>query len=150
MNDRHPLPTTRQLLCLQLHKKVLLLQPFLAEKVTGVLIYNRNNSEIIDVLSSDELLQHRVNLVIASLEENKADLLGEKLFLSVVQHESELCAQVTGMLLELPLTRLLSLLADDDELKLKVKCARENYLSYIKRKNESTKGEVVEPDASVL
>ncbi|KAK8405512.1 hypothetical protein O3P69_001815 [Scylla paramamosain] len=64
--------------------------------------------------------------------------LGVALFQAVSQLEQELCAQVTGMLLELPVSSVTRLLSDRNLLMEAVKKSREEYLNFIQGKEGST------------
>lgn len=132
--DCGPLPETREVLCEHLHAKVRFLNPALADQVTDMLVSDRSNDEIIELLTSDTLLEENVEKVIASLSEPNSEVresLGVALFQAVSALEQELCAQITGMLLELPVLTLTQLLNDDRALKEAVNKARGEYMKYI-------------------
>ncbi|XP_071534289.1 uncharacterized protein [Panulirus ornatus] len=154
--DCGPLPETREVLCEHLHAKVRFLNPALADQVTDMLVSDRSNDEIIELLTSDTLLEENVEKVIASLSDTRSrpdassfsvlsytpstyiqpnsevrESLGVALFQAVSALEQELCAQITGMLLELPVLTLTQLLNDDRALKEAVNKARGEYMKYI-------------------
>ena len=56
--------------------------------------------------------------------------LEEAVFSRVSRLDSELCAQLTGMLLEMPPLRLARLLRDDCQLRQAVSVARAEYIRY--------------------
>lgn len=53
------------------------------------------------------------------------------MFASVSEVDSELCAQITGMLLELSVSDILNLLSDSESLIQAVKKAKEEYLKFV-------------------
>ncbi|KAG7163825.1 Pogo transposable element-like 8, partial [Homarus americanus] len=130
-----PLPETREVLCEHLLAKVRYLNPALADQVTDMLVVNISNKEIIDLLTSDAFLEENVEKIVASISEPDSELresLGMSLFQAVSVLESELCAQVTGMLLELPIPTVTRLLSDVEALKEAVNKARNEYLRFVK------------------
>ncbi|XP_042231115.1 uncharacterized protein LOC121872430 isoform X5 [Homarus americanus] len=133
--ENGPLPETREVLCEHLLAKVRYLNPALADQVTDMLVVNISNKEIIDLLTSDAFLEENVEKIVASISEPDSELresLGMSLFQAVSVLESELCAQVTGMLLELPIPTVTRLLSDVEALKEAVNKARNEYLRFVK------------------
>ncbi|KAK3869385.1 hypothetical protein Pcinc_025301 [Petrolisthes cinctipes] len=129
------LPETRQVLCQHLHAKVCYLNPALADQVTDVLTAGKTNNEIIHLLTTDSLLEEHVDNTIASLSMCNSEVrecLGSAVFQAVAGLEQELCAQVTGMLLELPGSTLTHLLSHPPSLSQAVAKARAEYMAYIK------------------
>lgn len=124
------LPTTNQVLCEQLHSKVKFFQPILVDKVTGVLVEGCTNDQIIQLLKSEELLVCRIHQAIESLDSYREELVGDAMFDAVSEMEPELCAQVTAMVLQLPLESLLQLLIEEKKLRACVRRARDEYLHY--------------------
>ncbi|XP_045604057.1 polyadenylate-binding protein 4 [Procambarus clarkii] len=128
------LPETREVLCEHLNAKVRYLNPALADQVTDMLAVDRSNNEIIDLLTSDSFLEENVERAVASLSEPDSEVresLGVALFQMVSMLESELCAQITGMLLELPIPTITQLLQDERALNEAINKARSEYLKYI-------------------
>ncbi|XP_042231111.1 uncharacterized protein LOC121872430 isoform X2 [Homarus americanus] len=139
--ENGPLPETREVLCEHLLAKVRYLNPALADQVTDMLVVNISNKEIIDLLTSDAFLEENVEKIVASISEPDSELresLGMSLFQAVSVLESELCAQVTGMLLELPIPTVTRLLSDVEALKEAVNKARNEYLRFVKGGDHTT------------
>ncbi|KAK8405507.1 hypothetical protein O3P69_001815 [Scylla paramamosain] len=139
--ENEPLPETREVLCQHLRAKVRYLHPALVDQITDALTATRSNKEIIDLLTSDTLLEDSLEKVIVSFTEQTPEVresLGVALFQAVSQLEQELCAQVTGMLLELPVSSVTRLLSDRNLLMEAVKKSREEYLNFIQGKEGST------------
>ncbi|CAL4089086.1 unnamed protein product, partial [Meganyctiphanes norvegica] len=129
------LPETREVLCENLHIKVRYLNPALADQITGILVAEKNIKDILQLLTTDSLLEEQVEQAVASLSESDTELkesLGTVLYQAVSVYEQELCAQVTGMLLELPVAVVSKLITSDKELQLAVDKAKNEYLSFIK------------------
>lgn len=138
--DSGCLPETREVLCEHLRVKVCYINPALADQVTDILAGDRTNTEIIDLLKSDTLLEENVEKAVASLSEPDSEVresLGMALFHSVSILESELCAQVTGMLLELPIPTITQLLNNEEALNEAVIKARGEYLKYIQNEGHT-------------
>lgn len=132
--ERGTLPETREVLCQHLRAKVQYLHPALVDQMTDTLTAGRSNKEIIDLLTSDALLEDNLEKIIVSFTEQTPEVresLGVALFQAVSQLEQELCAQVTGMLLELPVSSVTQLLTDRNLLMAAVKKSREEYLNFI-------------------
>ncbi|XP_047498835.1 polyadenylate-binding protein, cytoplasmic and nuclear-like isoform X2 [Penaeus chinensis] len=112
-----------------------------------MLVAERSNSEIIELLTSDSLLEKKVEKAVTSLyvpDTEVRETLGVMLFQEVSEIEQELCAQVTGMLLELPVSSLTQLLKNQEALKEAVMKAKREYLKFI-TEEEIQKSEEVPP-----
>nr|XP_027213587.1 uncharacterized protein LOC113806634 isoform X1 [Penaeus vannamei]XP_027213588.1 uncharacterized protein LOC113806634 isoform X1 [Penaeus vannamei] len=128
------LPETREVLSEHLKAKVRYFNQPLADQITDMLVAERSNSEIIELLTSDSLLEKKVEKALTSLyvpDTEVRETLGVMLFQEVSEIEQELCAQVTGMLLELPVSSLTQLLKNQEALKEAVIKAKKEYLKYI-------------------
>lgn len=128
------LPETREVLSEHLKAKVRYFNQPLADQITDLLVAERSNSEIIELLTSDSLLEKKVEKALTSLyvpDTEVRETLGVMLFQEVSEIEQELCAQVTGMLLELPVSSLTQLLKNQEALKEAVIKAKKEYLKYI-------------------
>ncbi|XP_076029706.1 uncharacterized protein LOC143018281 isoform X2 [Oratosquilla oratoria] len=73
-------------------------------------------------------------VLLISCQREAKEALGPQLFAAVADIDQELCAQLTGMLLELPLSSLASLLTNRDELQKAARKARTEYLRFIQEK----------------
>ncbi|XP_047498833.1 uncharacterized protein LOC125045555 isoform X1 [Penaeus chinensis] len=141
------LPETREVLSEHLKAKVRYFNQPLADQITDMLVAERSNSEIIELLTSDSLLEKKVEKAVTSLyvpDTEVRETLGVMLFQEVSEIEQELCAQVTGMLLELPVSSLTQLLKNQEALKEAVMKAKREYLKFI-TEEEIQKSEEVPP-----
>lgn len=106
------------------------------DKVTNEISKNLTNQEIISLLENEELLRQKLrNSKLYSGIERQT--LGEELFLAVSQVDSELCAQLTGMLLELDVSVIQHLISDTDALREAVLKAKQEYIKYSQSGEES-------------
>lgn len=106
------------------------------DKVTNEISKNLTNQEIISLLENEELLRQKLrNSKLYSGIERQT--LGEELFLAVSQVDSELCAQLTGMLLELDVSVIQHLISDIDALREAVLKAKQEYIKYSQSGEES-------------
>lgn len=141
------LPETREVLSEHLKAKVRYFNQPLADQITDLLVAERSNGEIIELLTSDSLLEKKVEKAVTSLyvpDNEVRETLGVMLFQEVSEIEQELCAQVTGMLLELPVSSLTQLLKNREALKEAVMKAKGEYLKFI-TEEENQKSEEVLP-----
>lgn len=143
--DGGPLPETRQVLCQHLRAKVHYLHPALVDQITDTLTANKSNKEIINLLTSDTLLEESLEKIVSFTEPTPEvrESLGVALFQAVSQVEQELCAQVTGMLLELPIPSVTQLLADRELLAEAVTKSREEYLNFIQAEQQEVSTETL-------
>lgn len=90
---------------------------------------NLTNREIIALLENEELLIHSIrnSKLYSGI---RRQTLGEELFYAVSQVDSELCAQLTGMLLELDVSVIQHLISDTDALHKAVLKAKQEYIRY--------------------
>ncbi|XP_068217055.1 uncharacterized protein [Palaemon carinicauda] len=131
--DSEPLPETRDVLRSHLLTKVRYLNPALAEQITDKLSENKTNDQIIELLVCDSTLEENVDKVLSSISIPNPEVresLGGALYQAVSSIEHELCAQVTGMLLELPVSVVSQLLDDEAALKEAVTRARREYVRF--------------------
>ncbi|KAK7084991.1 hypothetical protein SK128_004628 [Halocaridina rubra] len=131
--DAEPLPDTRDVLRSHLLAKVRYINPALAEQITDELITGKTNDQIIDLLMCDTTLEESVDKSLTYLNMPSVEVretLGMALYQSVSSIDPELCSQVTGMLLELPVPVVIQLTNDEVALKKAVAKARNEYLKY--------------------
>ncbi|XP_037082777.1 uncharacterized protein LOC119103368 isoform X3 [Pollicipes pollicipes] len=103
--------------------------PGKAEVLTHLVGNGLSNEEILELLQSEQKLQSAAEIM-QSFHQDGSTSLEEAVFMQVSQLDSELCAQVTGMLLELPPLRLARLLQDGARLGEAVRAARAEYLRF--------------------
>ncbi|XP_037082776.1 uncharacterized protein LOC119103368 isoform X2 [Pollicipes pollicipes] len=121
--------------------------PGKAEVLTHLVGNGLSNEEILELLQSEQKLQSAAEIMQSFHQDGRHEPLGimlrlgsrgsgtctsleEAVFMQVSQLDSELCAQVTGMLLELPPLRLARLLQDGARLGEAVRAARAEYLRF--------------------
>lgn len=130
-------PTTKEALGEHLYAVVKPICPSDADKVTGILL-ECDTQDILNMLQNNALLMKRVGRTLKLLgkEENthlevpsqQKQELGEDLFEEVSKIETNLCSQITGMLLELDQSILKQLLHCPQELEKAVNKAKSEYL----------------------
>lgn len=108
--------------------------------IRDLLQKNRTNEELMELLKDQSALEKalaNVNLSMScsqpseTAEVNKnMEEIAEQLFLKVAAYDSQLCAQITGMMLELDITTLKHLIDNPKELHVAVSKAREEYMKY--------------------
>ncbi|XP_066977588.1 uncharacterized protein [Macrobrachium rosenbergii] len=131
--DSEPLPETRDVLRGHLLTKVRYLNPALAEQITDKLIEDKTNNQIIELLVCDSTLEENVEKFLSCISVPNSEVresLGMALYQAVSSVEHELCAQVTGMLLELPVSVISQLINDEAALKEAVTKARQEYIRF--------------------
>ncbi|KAJ9584528.1 hypothetical protein L9F63_021138 [Diploptera punctata] len=116
---QHEIPVleTRKVLSKHLHAKILphCQSSGLANTITSRIAEKFSDKEIISLLENDSALAEIVNSLMSNASVIK-QALGERLFVAVAKLNSELCAQITGMLLELDVETLESLLTNSTKL----------------------------------
>lgn len=128
-----PVLDTRKVLLNHLAAKIwpLCHSKSLGREIASYIAFSLTDSEILHLLENERELEEAVGRSLTSIcPEDKKQVLGEKLFAAVASVETELCAQVTGMLLELDFKTVESLLNEPDALTAAIKKARNEYLLY--------------------
>ncbi|XP_049815004.1 uncharacterized protein LOC126262403 isoform X2 [Schistocerca nitens] len=128
-----PVLETRKVLLNHLAAKVwpLCHSKSLGREIASRIAFSLTDNEILHLLENERQLEEAVGRSLTSVcPEDKKHVLGEKLFAAVASVETELCAQVTGMLLELDFKTVEFLLNEPDALTAAVKKARNEYLLY--------------------
>ncbi|PSN54468.1 hypothetical protein C0J52_05541 [Blattella germanica] len=120
MNTEHhelPILETRKVLMNHLYAKVwpLCQSGSFANGITSRIADKLTDKEIISLLENDAELGEVVNSLMSNKHVIKQEI-GERLFVAVAKLDSELCAQITGMLLELDDETLESLLSNNKKL----------------------------------
>lgn len=108
--------------------------------IRDLLQENHTNEELMEFVRDQSALEKalaNVNLSIPCSQPTESDEINknmeeiaEQLFLKVAAYDSQLCAQITGMMLELDLTTLKHLIDNPKELHVAVSKAREEYMKY--------------------
>ncbi|RZF44038.1 hypothetical protein LSTR_LSTR015589 [Laodelphax striatellus] len=128
--DLPPLFETRKVLLEHLSAKVQSLKSTLCTKdIAEELSQDLSNSEIILLLKNEEEFERRIDKTKTG-QLLKKQSLGDDLFVAVSQIDSELCAQLTGMLLELDYATIQSLIDDPLHLKQAVRRAKQEYIKF--------------------
>lgn len=131
------LPSTKEVLCEHVHAIVKAKVPDLSEKVTGMLM-ECSIKMLTSMLEDENVMNQNINQAVKALKSVGQDVnlplseekqkLGDRLFEKVAEMESELCAQITGMLLEMDISKIKRLLEDSSLLESNVTTARIEYL----------------------
>ncbi|CAE7618070.1 SPR [Symbiodinium sp. CCMP2592] len=124
----------KQFLGERLFPRVAYHQPVLAGKITGTLLMEMTNEDLMELLKSKEMLLEQVNEARHVIEENagiagkppavQKQIIGERLFPQVLQYYPLLAGKLTGMMLEMDNSDLLVLLDSPQLLKDKVEEAK--------------------------
>ncbi|OLP86971.1 Embryonic polyadenylate-binding protein A [Symbiodinium microadriaticum] len=124
----------KQFLGERLFPRVAYHQPVLAGKITGTLLMEMTNEDLMELLKSKEMLLEQVNEARRVIEENagiagkppavQKQIIGERLFPQVLQYYPLLAGKLTGMMLEMDNSDLLVLLDSSQLLKDKVEEAK--------------------------
>lgn len=125
-----PVLNTRQVLLDHLLAKVIPLcsTKLVAKEILLEIANNLQNKDILELLQNDKLLLQVVNK--SNAYKNEKQELGEELFHKVSDIESDLCAKITGMLLELDANTIKQLLSDEEQLCKAVVKAKREYVEY--------------------
>ncbi|XP_043188971.1 polyadenylate-binding protein 1-A-like isoform X2 [Amphibalanus amphitrite] len=129
MSGTTHLPDTQEVLLDHLLVKLRHLSPGQEDSLIELLGEGLTNEELLQLLQSDQELGNAVQTLL-SYQQNGSLTLGEAVFARVSRLDSELCAQLSGMLLEMPPLRLARLLQDEGRLREAVAAARAEYLRY--------------------
>lgn len=139
-------PSTKEVLLEHLYMVVLSMQPAEAAQITGSYAHLQE-TQLLQLLTNKALLTERVQESLHSLRVQTpgqptaqarpladdihvphTDELGAQLFNKVAEHEPKLCAQITGMLLELEPDVLHDLLTEPSQLASAVATCKDRYL----------------------
>lgn len=140
--SKSSLPSTKEVLCEHVYAIVKSMTPIYATRVTGM-FSELSEKELLDLLQDKSKMAARVDLALRAIRrlgnDDSMDMpidfpmkkngdLGDELFHKVSDIETELCAQVTGMLLEMDRGMLQALLQDQMKLENAVNHAKLEYL----------------------
>ena len=133
------LRTTREVLGEHLQAKLRGIHPGVDDHVYVSLMNERSEDEIYKLLRDDDELEKAISNLLSN-DKNK-DVLAEDLFRAVqtvVDKKNLSCSpkQITGMMLELDVNTLASLLTDDEKLVVAVEKAEEEYTRYLQVGNQ--------------
>ncbi|KAK9496860.1 hypothetical protein O3M35_012918 [Rhynocoris fuscipes] len=130
-----PVLNTRQVLLDHLLAKVtpMCSSKLLAKEILLEIANNLQNKDILNLLQNDKLLFEVVNKSNACCTfsyKNEKQELGEELFYKISEIESDLCAKITGMLLELDTNTIKELINDEQLLSKAIVKAKKEYVEY--------------------
>lgn len=103
--------------------------------VEALLTASASNDDILALLQDPTLLEEKISSVLAAGRSQATldkDDLGETLFAKVASIDSELCAQITGMLLELDVPVIEELISDPNKLTTVALQAKAEYIKFTK------------------
>lgn len=125
-----PIFDTRQVLLDHLLAKLtpLCSSKLIAKKILLEVSNNLHNKDILELLQNDKLISETV----IKFEENTLDKedLGENLYYKIEKIEPEICAKITGMLMELDTSTIKKLLTDEQLLQKAIDKSKKEFLEH--------------------